>query len=171
MIVQSSMNKANLSRIGLMLLSGVLSARLLAADAEPSQRERPLREASAEEREAKFKEMQERFGPAPFTFEQLRKMPPEERQAKLRQWREGRFNFSPEERQKRRGQIKQRLTRQIAELQKQKSAGTITAEDRLRLERLEMIANRFDRTGRAPQTVLGAPSKGSNGAAPVKKSK
>jgi hypothetical protein len=157
--------------IGLLLISVAFSTNFLAADATQGEARRPLREIAGEEREAKFKEMQEKFGPAPFTFEELRKMPPEERQAKLRQWREGRFTFSPEERQKRRLQINQRLTRQIAELEKRKAAGNLTDDERLRLDRLHMIASRFNRVARPPQTVLGAPASGSNTVGTAKKQK
>jgi hypothetical protein len=174
------MNAGSFSLIVLALLPLCgASPRSLAADAASSaaklaerpEARRPFRELSPEERETRFKEMQERFGPAPFTFEELKTMPPEERQAKLRQWREGRFSFSPEERQSRRAQIKQRLLRQIGDLQKKKAARTMTEEERLRLERLELIASRFDRVGRPAPSVLGTPSKESNGMAPAKKVK
>jgi hypothetical protein len=66
--------------------------------------------------------------------------------------------FTPEERQKRRLQIKERLSRQVSELEKRKAAGTITDEERKRLQRLEILATRFQR--RAPDAssnrVVGA---------------
>jgi hypothetical protein len=141
--------------VSLIVLCGLITG-LHAADTsappvkvgERPEARRPLRDMSPEERQARFKEMEERFGPAPFTLDDLRKMTPEERQTKMRQWREGRFNFSTEERQRRRGQIRQRLTRQIGELQKKKADGTISEEERGRLERFEMIASRFDRMSR-----------------------
>ena len=148
--------RSNLTALGLIpLLSSVKvpAADTTSAVAKPAQRpevRRPLRDLSWEEREARFKEMQERFGPAPFTFDELRQMTPEERQSKLRQWREGRFSFTPEERHRRRLQIRQRLARQIALLQKVKAAGTITDEERRQLERLELLASRFDRLDKPP---------------------
>jgi len=57
--------------------------------------------------------------------------------------------FTPEERQKRRLQIKERLARQVSELEKRKADGTITDEERKRLRRLEILATRFQR--RAPE--------------------
>jgi hypothetical protein len=148
--------RSNLTALGLIpLVTGVNvpAADATSSIARPSPRpevRRPLRDFSPDEREARFKEMEQRFGPAPFTFDELRTMAPEERQTKMRQWREGRFGFTPEERQKRRLQIRQRLTRQIAELQKAKAAGKISEEERRQLERLELLASRFDRLGKPP---------------------
>ncbi len=163
-----------MSLIAVAFAPGVVLS-LSAADpaAKPAERpevRRPFREMTPEERQARFKEMEEKFGPAPFTIEELRRMPPEERQLKLRAWREGRFSFTPAERQRRRLQIKQRLTRQIAELQKSKAAGTISDEDRARLERLELIAHRFDRLNR-PTTNGSLSSTGATAVAPAPKAK
>jgi hypothetical protein len=67
--------------------------------------------------------------------------------------------FTPEERQKRRQQIKERLNRQVSELQKRKRAGTLSEEDGKRLQRLELLAARFERRPELPpSTAFGAPS-------------
>ena len=51
--------------------------------------------------------------------------------------------FTPEERANRRQQIKERLTKQVSELQKKKASSTINDEERQRLQRLEILASRF----------------------------
>src|SRR5437764_15091495 len=51
--------------------------------------------------------------------------------------------FTPEERAKRRQQIKERLAKQVSELQKKKASSTINDEERQRLQRLEVLASRF----------------------------
>jgi hypothetical protein len=68
--------------------------------------------------------------------------------------------FTPEERQKRRLQIKERLKRQVSELQKRKAAGTITEEEGKRLQRLQLLASRFERRGaeNPPSGVFGTSS-------------
>lgn len=134
------------------------------AFARPGERpemRRPFRDLSPDEQETRFKEMQERFGPPPFTLDELRQMPPQERQPALRKWREKGL----EERQRRRLKIRERLTRQIAELKARKK---LSEEERLRLERLELIASRFDRISRLPMNTFGAPP---NDAAPPTKPK
>jgi|SRR6266850_27551 len=81
--------------------------------------------------------------------------------------------FTPEERQKRRQQIKERLARQVSELQKRKAAGTITDEERKRLQRLEILAGRFQRRLDNPISgpVFGSPSNQSVGDKAPKKTK
>ena len=171
-----SIIRSSLAGLALMVLSSVSVTALGGADspeakpadgtakagAAPFDVRRPFRDLSPEERQARFKEMQERFGPAPFTLEEFRRMTPEERQLKLRQWREK--GFTPAERQKRRLQIRERLGRQMAELKQKK--GPLSDEERVRLERLELIAARFDRISR-----LGAPSNSPAAAPPANKGK
>ena len=146
------MKALRLTCLGLATAALLPSApRLSAAEQQPAkpaerpEARRPFRDMSPEEREARFNEMQQRFGPAPFTLDELRRMPPEERQAALRKWRDR--GFTSEERQKRRLQIRERLTKQIAELKARKN---LSEEERSRLERLELIASRFDRVSKAP---------------------
>jgi len=101
----------------------------------------PPGELTPEEREVRKKS-----GLPPFTAEELKKMTPAERQAKLREWREKSGpKLTPEERAKRREQIKDRLGRQIADLQKKKTDGTITDEERRKLVRLEELNARLRR--------------------------
>ena len=63
--------------------------------------------------------------------------------------------FTPEERARRRQVIKDRLARQVSELQKKKASGAITDEERQRLERLEVLASRFHRQGTNPADAGG----------------
>jgi len=69
--------------------------------------------------------------------------------------------FTPEERQRRQQQIRERLARQIGELKKKKANGQLNDEERRKLERLELLANRDRRRGsNAPAgSVLASPEK------------
>src|SRR5258706_6984332 len=135
--------------LAIALWLGLASIPLRAADpgspsegagAEPKV-SHPPGELTPEEREARKKS-----GLPPFTAEELKKMTPAERQAKLREWREKNGpKLTPEERAKRREQIKDRLGRQIADLQKKKTDGTITDEERRKLVRLEELNARLRR--------------------------
>jgi TolA-binding protein len=58
--------------------------------------------------------------------------------------------FTPEERATLRQQIKERLSKQVSELQKKKANGAINDEERQRLQRLEVLANRFRNQGSNP---------------------
>src|SRR5207248_10940159 len=58
--------------------------------------------------------------------------------------------FTPEERAKRRQQIKERLAKQVSELEKKKASGTINDEERQRLERFQILANRFRKQSPSP---------------------
>ena len=63
--------------------------------------------------------------------------------------------FTPEERAKRRQQIKERLSKQVSELQKKKASGSINDEERQRLDRLEVLAGRFRNQGFNPSGAAG----------------
>ena len=73
--------------------------------------------------------------------------------------------FTAEERAKRRQQIKERLSKQVSELQKKKASGSINDEERQRLQRLEVLANRFRNQGSNPAGVAGAKAPVNNSAA------
>ena len=63
--------------------------------------------------------------------------------------------FTAEERAKRRQQIKERLAKQVSELEKKKASGTINDEERQRLERFQILASRF-RKQSSPPAAKGA---------------
>lgn len=75
--------------------------------------------------------------------EELRKLPPQERQAKLKELRERRKAMTREEMIAKRQEIKARFERQLAALRQKKSDGTLTPQESKRLQRLETIAQRF----------------------------
>ena len=60
-----------------------------------------------------------------------------------------------EERAKMRAQIKERLNKQLSDLQKKKASSTLNDEERQRLERLEVLAGRFRNQASNP-AVAGA---------------
>jgi len=72
--------------------------------------------------------------------------------------------FSAEEQQRRRQLIKDRLNHQITELQKKRSAGTLSEEEKKRLNRMEQLANRLQKQGGTPPSggVLASPAKPPN---------
>lgn len=88
--------------------------------------------------------------------EELKGLPPEEREAKLRALRQeiqqARGNFkliSPEEREAKRKEIKERVDAQATELRKKKTDGTITEIEQRRLERLQVMSKRLERAAAA----------------------
>jgi hypothetical protein len=72
--------------------------------------------------------------------EEFKHLTPEERRARIRSWRE------------QHGGLKERLEKQIIELRQKKLDGTITPEESQRLERLEVVAQRFEQTGRSQKS-------------------
>jgi len=79
--------------------------------------------------------------------------------------------FTPEERAKRRQQIKERLSKQVSELQKKKASGSINDEERQRLDRLEVLAGRFRTQGFTPAGAAGVKTPLNNSAAAKSKTK
>jgi len=79
--------------------------------------------------------------------------------------------FTPEERAKLRQQIKERLSKQVSELQKKKASGTINDEERQRLQRLEVLANRFRSQSSNPPGTGSAKAPLNNSAAAKPKTK
>jgi len=79
--------------------------------------------------------------------------------------------FTPEERAKRRQQIKERLSKQVSELQKKKASGSINDEERQRLDRLEVLAGRFRNQGFNPAGAAGVKTPLNNSAAAKSKTK
>jgi len=104
------------------------------------------------ERQKRLREFREKQGmPLPGDFEKRREefknLPPEEREAKLKELRERvaerRKEMTPDERKVKRQEIKSRFDKQLRELEKKKANGSITAPESKRLERLEVIEQRF----------------------------
>jgi hypothetical protein len=130
---------------GSALVFGVSAAETNVAPATPGEsQERPYKNLSPEEKQWKLKQIRETNGLPPLTAEDMRKLTPEERQAKIIEWRERNApKFTPAEQVKRRLQINSRLASQISELQKKKANGSITDDERHRLERLEELNARM----------------------------
>ena len=94
--------------------------------------------------------------------EELKKLSPEEREAKLKEWRETNagparqewekrreeFNkLPPAEREAKRLEIRSRLEKRIAELRVRQTNSTLSTEDAKRLERSEQLLKRFEQNG------------------------
>lgn len=79
--------------------------------------------------------------------EELKKLPPAEREARIKDLRERfaerRKAMTIEERKAKRQEIKGRLEKQLNALREKKTNGTLTAQETRRLERLETVAKRF----------------------------
>jgi hypothetical protein len=89
--------------------------------------------------------------------EAWKKLSPEEREARIKEWRktnnvsraEGERrresrHMSPEERAAKRREIKGRLEKRIAELRARQMAGALTSQERRELERREQVLKRFE---------------------------
>jgi hypothetical protein len=90
--------------------------------------------------------------------EEWNKLSPEEREAKIKEWRktngvsrseaekrrEHLKNMSPEERAAKRTEIKGRLEQRIAELRARRAEGGLTAQEVRELERREQVLKRFE---------------------------
>lgn len=119
------------------------------------------RRLSPEQRQAKLKELRQKYGFGPAPHEPVPKwrqdweaLSPEQRRARLAQWRQQRtaqVQLTTKERDARRQQLRERLDQAIAALRQKASNNLITLEERNRLERLEELARRFK---------AGAPSAG-----------
>jgi hypothetical protein len=90
--------------------------------------------------------------------EELKKLSPDERQAKIREWREkeglGGTNkvFSAEEREARRKQMRERMQKQLASLRQKKADGKLTPEERRKLDRMEELSRRFEKSAPHPNS-------------------
>ena len=100
--------------------------------------------------------------------EELKKLPPAERAAKLKELRqevqEGRGKFkllSAEDRDVKQSEMKTRIDVQIAELQKRKTEGGLTESEQRRLERMQQMSKRLGRPpGTKPKTDVPRKSEG-----------
>ncbi len=91
--------------------------------------------------------------------EDWKKLSPEEREAKMKEWRktngvssrsesekrrEQLENMSPEQREAKRKEIKERLEKRIGELRAKQASATLSAQEVRELERREHILKRFE---------------------------
>lgn len=84
--------------------------------------------------------------------EELRKLPPAEREARLKELRrqiqqgDARFRtLAPEEREAKRGELRKRIDAQIVELKKRRDEGILNDAEKRRLERMEQMSRRLHR--------------------------
>jgi hypothetical protein len=122
-----------------------------------------LRQLTPEERQAKIREIREKLGPpgGPWRAEAERRreewkdLSPEERRAKALEWRARRPGeqqppVTVENRDLYRQQIRDRLQRQIQELNAKKAKDGLSAEEQKRLDNLEQVSKHFATPGGAP---------------------
>lgn len=88
--------------------------------------------------------------------EELRKLPPAEREAKQKELRrqlqlggEKFRTLAPEERETKRNELRTRIDAQISELRKRRDEGLLNESDKRRLERMEQMSRRLNRPGPA----------------------
>ena len=172
--------------VGLVL--GAAAPRGFAQEEEPEltpPRPRPNTERMREEalklspdqRQQRFLELREQYGLAgtnrllgPALREELRSLPPEERAQRLRQLRQqfesggpGFRVLTPEEREAKRKEVRERVEAEIKALETKKTEGTITEVEQRRLGRMKDMVNRLSE-GRvlgpraAHGAVLGKPA-------------
>jgi len=141
---------------------------------DPAALRERARKLSPEERQKMIREFREKHGLVGTNRtewekrrEELKSLPPAEREAKLKELRQeiqqGRRQFkllSPEDRDTKRKEMSQRIDAQIVELQKQKAAGTISEAEQRRLERMQQMSARLAR-GDAENPKRRLPPKGS----------
>jgi len=121
-----------------------------------------LRPLTPEERQAKIREIKEKLGPgspwrgeAERRREEMKDLTPEQRRAKILEWRASRTGEQPppvtdENRAMYRQQIRERLQRQIQDLNAKKAKDGLTAEEQKRLDNLLQVAKHFTTPGGAP---------------------
>ena len=149
----------------LLLGAGFVSTISAADDAVPPQRpnreglreelREQLKSIPPEEREARMKELREKFGP--LLREELKDLSPEEREKKIQEFRQkngglnrpGVNTLAPEQREAKRKELRARFDKQLAELRQKQADGKITDEEKTRLQRLEELSKRFESAAKA----------------------
>jgi len=118
-----------------------------------------VRQLTPEERQAKIREIREKLGPgSPWRAETERRreewkdLSPEQRRAKMLEWRnrrpgEQQPTVTTENRDVYRQQIRDRLLRQIQDLNAKKAKDGLNAEEQKRLDNLEQVAKHFAASG------------------------
>lgn len=129
--------------------------------AEMEKRREELKNLPPQERNAKLRELRERQSeglPGREEFERRREefknLSPQERQNRIRELQEQRRaerfelkGLGTEEREAKRKEMRARLDRQLAELRKKKTDGTLTEAEQRRLEAMETLMKRFEQDG------------------------
>lgn len=93
------------------------------------------------------------------TREELQKMTPEERKARLKQWQDAQKSLTAEQREAQRKAWRERLEKRVEDLKKKKAEGTITDQEKQQLDRLEQWLKRMDQSGAgAPATPAERPA-------------
>lgn len=135
--------------------------------AQPTREEirEQLKNLTPEEREAKLKELREKFGKSADSDEarkrreEFQKLTPEEREAKMKEFRakqgqrpggggelakqrEELKNVPPEERAAKLKELREKMEKRHDELLKKKTEGTLTAEEQEQLNRYDAFKNR-----------------------------
>jgi hypothetical protein len=115
-----------------------------------------LRQLSPEERQEKIREIRGKLGTgstwraeAERRRDEWKDLSPERRRAKMLEWRalrggEPAADITPENRNMHRQQIRERLLRQLQDLNVKKSQGGLTPEEQKRLENLEQVSKYFN---------------------------
>lgn len=140
---------------------------------------RPDREAlreraramSPEERQKFLREFRERHGLGGTNRselekrrEELKHLPPAEREARLKELREAlgparqEFRLNREQREAKRGEMKERIDGQIAALEAKQSETTLSEPERRRLERMRQMSRRLSQNLPARPPVAAKPS-------------
>ena len=115
-----------------------------------------LRQLSPEERQEKIREIREKLGTgsvwraeAERRREEWKDLTPEQRRAKMLEWRAMRGGeqaqaITPDNRDVYRQQIRERLQKQLQELNAKKAQGALTPEEQKRLENLGQVSKYFN---------------------------
>jgi hypothetical protein len=124
---------------------------------DPAALRERAKKLAPDERQKLLREFREKHGlggtnrgPWEKRWEELRRLPPEERAARLKELRQeiqengGRFRLHAEERDVKRKEIKERVDAQIAELQKRQADGALTDTEQRRLERMKLMSKRLE---------------------------
>jgi hypothetical protein len=98
--------------------------------------------------------------------ESWRNLSPDEREAKLKEWRKRRGsghpdfrNLSAEEREAWHQEMRSRFEQQLKELRRKKAEGQLNSEEQRQLKRMEEISVRFSKTGAGNGSTAAPPAK------------
>jgi len=155
------MTFSRLSVVFAMMACSIGAASVKAAEQPTNQPTREelrqqLRQLSPEERQEKIREIREKLGTgsvwraeAERRREEWKDLTPEQRRAKMLEWRAMRGgeqpqSIAPENRDLYRQQIRERLQKQLQELNAKKAQAKLTPEEQKRLENLEQVSKYFN---------------------------
>lgn len=83
----------------------------------------------------------------PPSREELQKLTPEERQARMKEWRGKQKTMTPEQREAQRKVWQERMGKKIEDLKKKRTEGSITPQEEQSLRRLEENMKRWQESG------------------------